>query len=238
MGYDMSEASSVITGTVIKLLGTQNDSCSCGIPMMGVTVSIFEEGTHRELSYREVGEICTIGAGMMLGYDNIESTTEVLQMHPDGKVWIHTGDFGYMTEIGEVFVLSRGLHKRYDGDYLFPILMENRVVEIPGVDDGFFVIVKDRVHEGYSEPYLYLILEEGVILEQVENSILERLKPYEYPVKINVIKERPYYHFKTNRRQLAEEIMRELDGQNNDHTEVNELEDMIEGTINFQLMLD
>ena len=125
MGYGMSEAGSVITGTVVPLPGTQNNSCSCGIPMMGVTVAIFEEGTHRELGYREIGEICTIGKGMMLGYDNEESTNEILQIHPDGNLWLHTGDFGYMTEIGEVFVLSRGLQKRYGGGYLFPILMEN-----------------------------------------------------------------------------------------------------------------
>ncbi len=221
--YAMSEAGSVITGTVIPFSGTQNNSGSCGVPILGVTVGIFEDGGHRELGYREIGEICTIGAGNMIGYDNQESTLDVLQMHPDGRTWLHTGDYGYMSELGEVFILSRGLHQRFGGGCLFPIIMENCIVGVPGVEDGFFVLVKDRDHEGYSEPYLYLILEEGATLEEVKKSVLERLQPYEYPVKISVIKERKYYHFKTNRRELAEQIMREYEDEKK------------EGTINFQL---
>lgn len=36
----------------------------------------------------------------------------------------------------------------------------------------------------------------------------EALKPHQHPIKITLIPERPYFHFKTNRKELTEEIMR------------------------------
>ena len=37
----------------------------------------------------------------------------------------------------------------------------------------------------------------------------EALEDYEYPVDIRVIEERPYFHFKTNRKELTEAILAE-----------------------------
>ena len=33
---------------------------------------------------------------------------------------------------------------------------------------------------------------------------------YEYPVEIRVITERPFFHFKTNRKELTAEIVKEM----------------------------
>ena len=206
MGYGMSESAGLTTCHVPSLT---YDDCAYGIPVLGTVVGIFDAATQEELDYGQIGEICRQGPGTMLGYDDPESTAKALQRHKDGKVWLHTGDFGYITEEGVVHVMSRGLKERYGGGYLFPIKMENTLVEIPGVEDGFFVIVRDKQHEGFYEPYLYLILEAGVKLEDVEDRIYNELELYERPVKITVIKERPYYHFKVARIALEAEIDRE-----------------------------
>ena len=208
MCYGQSEAGSVIT---CALPGIRFENCASGIPLVGTTIGIFERGTHNELNYGEIGEICKYGPGNMIGYDDQASTDEVMQMHEDGKVWLHTDDFGYMDVNGELYPLSRGIHERFGGGYLFQIQMENRVVDILGVDDCFFVCVPDREHEGYFLPFLYLILEEGVTLLDVESKIYQALEPYEYPVMITLIKQRSYFHFKTNRRELAMEIMSKFD---------------------------
>ena len=53
---------------------------------MPLTVmSIFEPGTHKEVGYNKLGEICKTGLGNMLGYDREEATEKALQKHEDGK---------------------------------------------------------------------------------------------------------------------------------------------------------
>ena len=44
----------------------------------------------------------------MLGYlNNHEATDEVVKTHKDGKKWFHTGDLGYITEEGAVYITGR-----------------------------------------------------------------------------------------------------------------------------------
>ena len=182
------------------------DGC-CGIPMLFTDLAIFEFGTGRELGYGELGEICKSGAGNMLGYRNVDGDSKTLQVHEDGKVWLHTGDCGYMTEEGFLYVMGRGMPKRFGGGYLFIMLMESKVVEVPGVDDAFFCLVPDKEHEGYQVPYLFLIPEEGFTVDALRSKINERLECYEQPAEIIEIQERPYFHFKTARRMLTAELI-------------------------------
>lgn len=203
MCYGLSEAGS----TVANPHPNQDfRNCGGGVPMRGTTISVFAPGTQNELDYGEIGEICTSGPSNMIGYGTAEDTEKTLQLHADGKTWVHTGDYGYMNESGELFVYSRGLNRRYGGDCLYTTVMENKVVETNGIDDCFFVIVPDKDHEGYFEPYLYLVLEKGVTLADVEATVRSKLEVYEQPCEIFVVKKREYFHFKTNRRILAAEI--------------------------------
>jgi acyl-coenzyme A synthetase/AMP-(fatty) acid ligase len=183
------------------------ENCCYGIPMPATVLSSFDEETNRELGYGELGEICKNGPGVMLGYQDEESTAQVLKKHDDGKMWLHTGDYGYITEEGILHVLGRGRSRRYGGGYLFDLVMENKVIDLPGVKDAFFLCAPDKEHEGYFLPYMYLCLEEGYSLEEVKESIFDALEPHEYPVEINLIDKRPYFHYKTNRKELRAEIM-------------------------------
>lgn len=206
MCYGLSEAGS----TVANPHPNQDfRNCGGGVPMRGTTISVFSPGTQDELDYGEIGEICTSGPSNMIGYGTAEDTAKTLQRHADGKMWVHTGDYGYMNESGELFVYSRGLNRRYEGGCLYTTVMENKVVETKGIDDCFFVIVPDKNHEGYFEPYLYLILDEGVSLESVEEAVRSSLEPHEQPCEIFVTEKREYFHFKTNRRILAAKIFNE-----------------------------
>jgi long-chain acyl-CoA synthetase len=145
----------------------------------------------------------------MVGYAKREDTEKALKKHSDGNIWLHTGDYGCLNDNGEIIVLSRGLDRRYGGKNLYPLQMENKVIEIPGVYDGFFISVPDEEHEGYAVPYLYVILDEGAQLADVEAELKKRLEPHEYPAQINEIREREYFHFKTNKRLLVAEILNE-----------------------------
>ena len=200
--YGQSEACSNIT---FPAPGYEFGNGNVGIPMPLNVMGIFR-GT-KEVGYNEKGEICVSGPGTMLGYDNEEATNKTLIRHEDGRLWLHTGDTGYMNEDGVVFALGRGLAKRYDAENpenserLVEIAMENQVADanIPGLLDSFFVVAPDRQNEGYHVPYLYAVLEDGHTVDSIRESVNGALEKHQHPVEIIQLPERPFWHFKTNR---------------------------------------
>ena len=208
-GYGQSEGCSNFT--LPNPMFPLTDGC-VGMPMPATVLAVFDPETLEEKNYGEIGEVCMNGPAKMLYYGGFSAgklTERTLVLHPDGDRWLHTGDFGYISENGIVYILGRGDVKRYGGGTLYMMRMESRMVEASGVKDGFFCFIPDAEHEGYSVPYLFVILEEGKSIDEVKDNILATLEPYEYPVEIRVIKERPYFHFKTNRKELTEAILKE-----------------------------
>lgn len=206
-GYGQSEGCSNFT--LPNPLFPLHDGC-VGMPMPATVIAIFNPSTYEEMGYGEIGEVCMNGPAKMLhygGYNASDLTERTLVTHPDGTTWLHTGDSGYITEHGIIHILGRGRPKRFGGGDLFMMRMESRVVETSGVKDAFFCFVPDRENEGFFVPYLYVVLDEGECLENVKMQILKKLEPHEYPVEIRVIKERPYFHFKLNRKELIAEIL-------------------------------
>jgi acyl-coenzyme A synthetase/AMP-(fatty) acid ligase len=204
-GYGCSEAGSNVTLPMApKPLGNGN----VGVPMPLSVMSIFKPGTQEELSYYQVGEICKTGPGNMLGYDNPEATAKALQLHDDGNVWLHLGDMGYMDEDGVLYTVNRGSNARYGGGFIDIQTMENLVAdrEIKGIDDEFFVNIPDDEHPGYYLPYLYVVLEEGYTVEDIWEEVCDCLEPHMWPVDMIPISARPFWHFKTNRIGLTQEL--------------------------------
>ena len=202
VGYGQSEAGSNIT---FPCPAYPIANGNVGIPMPLNIMGIFRGD--RECGYNEKGEICVTGPGNMLGYDSEEATNKTLVRHADGRLWLHTGDTGYMNEDGVVYALGRGLAKRYNpanpekSKRLVEIAMENRIsdAQIPGLVDSFFVIAKDPENDGFYIPYLYVVLDKGHTVDSIRADVLNALEEYQHPVEIIQIPERPFYHFKTNR---------------------------------------
>lgn len=208
-GYGQSEGCSNFTlpNPMFPLV----DGC-VGMPMPATTMAVFSEDLE-ELNYGEIGELCMTGPAMMLhyaGWRGDELTERTLINHPDGNCWLHTGDKAYINEHGIVYILGRGTTKRFGGGELYMMRMETKAVRVAGVEDGFFCFVPDQDHEGYFLPYFFVILDETKSLEEVKAGLADALEEYEYPVDIRVIKERPYFHFKTNRKELTAAILEEL----------------------------
>lgn len=208
-GYGQSEGCSNFTlpNPMFPLV----DGC-VGMPMPATTMAVFSEDLE-ELNYGEIGELCMTGPAMMLhyaGWRGDELTERTLINHPDGNCWLHTGDKAYINEHGIVYILGRGTTKRFGGGELYMMRMETKAVRVAGVEDGFFCFVPDQDHEGYFLPYFFVILDETKSLDEVKAGLADALEEYEYPVDICVIKERPYFHFKTNRKELTAAILEEL----------------------------
>ena len=208
-GYGQSEGCSNFTlpNPMFPLV----DGC-VGMPMPATTMAVFSEDLE-ELNYGEIGELCMTGPAMMLhyaGWRGAELTERTLINHPDGNCWLHTGDKAYINEHGIIYILGRGTTKRFGGGELYMMRMETKAVRVAGVEDGFFCFVPDQDHEGYFLPYFFVILDETKSLDEVKAGLAGALEEYEYPVDIRVIKERPYFHFKTNRKELTAAILEEL----------------------------
>lgn len=202
LGYGSSEAGSTMS---LPLSPHPIENGNIGIPLPLTALSVFQFGTTKELGYNQIGEICKYGPGNMLGYDGPDATTSALVTHPDGKVWLHSGDIGYINEDGVVYVLSRGYTERFGGGLLALLTMENLVADarIDGLDDHFFVLLPDHDHPGYFVPYLYVVLQDGWQLSDIQSQIFDSLEPHMYPQEIIQLDARPFSHFKTNRLALS-----------------------------------
>lgn len=203
-GYGQSEGGSDFT---ICIGHDMLMSGSAGMPLIDTTISIFTPGTTSELQYTQIGEICKCGPGLMLGYRNSKNES-VLIKHSDEKIWLHTGDYGFMTKEGLLFVLGRNKINVYPDKSVFAVTVENKLSDIKGVEDLVIVAGKDTIHDGFEVPYLFIIPENNHNIQNILNDlnelILKELMPEEMPVKIFVIDKKPIKRFKTDIRSLQE----------------------------------
>lgn len=184
-GYGMSEVSSVVS------LSFENVNCkgSGGVPLYNASIGAFKPGTDEELGYNEEGEICMSGDTLMTGYLGMkEETDEVLRMHSDGKLWVHSGDVGYIDENGFVHVMSRIKHMitRFDGHKVFPVQIENAVYSIPDVETCAVIACKDQKHAVGHHPLIIIKRNPGdaseeeirkAVLDYCRENVEERAQP-------------------------------------------------------------
>lgn len=130
-GYGMTES---LAATACALDEANKDG-SIGIPFPGNYYKIVDPETNETLGPNEDGEICVNGPTVMLGYlDNEIATNEVLRIHDDGYIWLHTGDIGYMDEDG-VFYYKQRLKRMIisSGYNVYPSYIENIILQHPAV---------------------------------------------------------------------------------------------------------
>ena len=103
-GYGLTES---VTANMLMPADTYRER-SIGIPYPDMLAKVVRFGGCEELPPGEDGEICVSGPTVMIGYlDEPEATAETLRLHPDGRVWLHTGDLGCMDEDGFFFFKQR-----------------------------------------------------------------------------------------------------------------------------------
>ena len=205
-GYGNSEGGSEMT---IAFTNEILKTGSAGIPLINTVVSVFEPGTEHELGYGEVGEFCKAGPGIMLGYADKKDTDNTIKIHSDGKKWLHTGDLGYITKEGFVFVYGREGIKVYSDKIVYPLIIENKVSDLDGVKNAIIVSGDSYFHDGYQAPYLFIVPMDGVdcnkLLSEVELMLKNILLEEEMPEDIYIIDSKPIIHFKVDRKVLRKE---------------------------------
>lgn len=211
-GYGMTEVSSAATVAA----GLDNKPGSVGIPMVNTIIAAFEPGTDRELPIGERGELCISGPCLMKGYYNKpEETAILLRRHPDGRVWAHTGDMGYLDEDGFVYLDSRikRMIIRHDGFKVFPSMIENVVSRHPAVHQCSVVGCTDKDHTQGRLPFVYIVLKADItakkkqVIRELERMCAEELPEYVQPVAYKFISSMPMTPVgKVDYRQLEADI--------------------------------
>ena len=103
-GYGLTETSG---GCIFPTRGADLPGSS-GIPLPGNSIKIIDINTREELKPYEKGEILISGPSVMMGYlDNEKETNEILEKDKKGRIWVHTGDMGYVNEDGCLFFVQR-----------------------------------------------------------------------------------------------------------------------------------
>ena len=139
----------------------------------------------------QTSPILPSGTSMMKCYfDAPEETSNVMRRHADGKVWIHSGDWGYMDEDGFVFIVGRikRMITRFDGHKVFPVNLEGLIDARDDVKNVCVVGVNDLDHSQGQYPLVVVQLEGALseeekrakcsdIFKQCDREVEERGKP-------------------------------------------------------------
>ncbi len=158
-----------------------------GAPLPGTDFKIVKNDTFKALPAGESGEICISGPLVMMGYlgDDAE-TAQTLRVHDDGKLWLHTGDIGYLGEDGLIYFAQRLKRIIISSGYnIYPTHLESIINSHEGVLTST-VIGIDHPYKG-QVPKAFVVLKTGYkASKKVEREIrglLERNVPiYALPV--------------------------------------------------------
>lgn len=148
---------------------------SIGIPFPDTYFKICKPGTQEEVPYGEEGEICLTGPSRMLGYiGHEEENRQTLQTHPDGHVWLHTGDLGKMDSEGFVYFRQRIKRMIVTSGYnVYPSQLENIIEGHPAVQRSCVIGIKDTLK--MQRVKAFIVLKDGYTPSP---EIEEELKAY------------------------------------------------------------
>lgn len=169
---------------------------SIGFPYPDTYYKICKVGSEEELPYGEDGEICLAGPTVMLGYLNHpEENANTLRTHSDGRVWLHTGDLGYMNEEGYIFFKQRIKRMIITSGYnVYPSQLENIIDSHEAVQMSCVIGVKDPVK--MQKIKAFVSLREGFepdekTLESLREHCRKNIAKYALPYDIEIRKTLP-----------------------------------------------
>lgn len=166
---------------------------SVGIPLVKISIAAFDPDTGKELGYGKEGELCIQTPAMMLGYvNNAEETDNIIRLHDDGQMWVHSGDLGYVDEDGFIYVSGRlkryflhiknGIQKK-----IFSLDIEKVLLKHPKVDNCAVVPKSDETT--FQVPVAYIILKkesrssqdiEAEFVTYAEEHLTDGYRPVKY----------------------------------------------------------
>ena len=195
VGYGLSEASGFCCSTApIEEKYVQNGTL--GVPNPDILVKAFEPNSDIEKSYNDVGEICVTGPTIFMGYINEDKETKnTLVKHTDGKIWLHTGDLGYIDKNGFVYYTSRLKRMIISNGYnIYPIELEEIIKKCKYVEDCTVVAVPHKIKS--QTPKAVIVLKKDVedtlaVRSEIRKYCMDNIARYAIPTEFEYRKDIP-----------------------------------------------
>jgi len=167
-----------------------------GIPVPGADVKIVdvETGT-KEMPTGEPGEIITSGPHVMKGYLNLPEETAKAMRELDGKVWMYTGDVGFMDEEGYVTISDRAKDMLIVGGFkVFSVEVEDKLNSIEFIANTAIIGVPDAERPGNDIVNLFVELmpnakdrDHEEINEEIIAFCRKNMSPYKVPKMVHIV---------------------------------------------------
>jgi long-chain acyl-CoA synthetase len=186
-GYGLTECSPVC---VENPFGRPTRPGSIGLAIPGFEARIVNE-QDVDVSMGAVGELIIRGPGVMKGYlHQPGATAETLR-----GGWLYTGDLARMDEDGYIYIVDRKKEMIIRGGYnVYPREIEEILYTHPDVVEAAVVAIP---HPDLGEEVTaVVVLRQGACAtpEELRQFVKERVAPYKYPRRIQLVKELPKSH--------------------------------------------
>ena len=177
VGYGLTEGSGAVC---LSPESTFADGI-IGVPFPNTDFKIIKNDTFKEQPVGKEGEICISGPLVMMGYlgDDAE-TAQAIRLHDDGKLWLHTGDIGFLGDDGLIYFAQRLKRIIISSGYnIYPTHLESIINSHESVLTST-VIGIDHPYKG-QVPKAFIVLKPGYRagkrLEREIRELLERNVP-------------------------------------------------------------
>jgi long-chain acyl-CoA synthetase len=190
-GYSLTEG---MMGCLVNPLQGQYKIGSIGLPVPDVHAKIVDVETGaNELAAGEEGELMLAAPQLMKEYwNNADETTRTLKADAEGRLWLHTGDIGYMDAQGYVFLTDRKKDLIKPGGYqVWPREVEEVIASHPAVAEVGVAGVPDAVKGEAVKAWVVLRAGQSVLEEDLQRLCKEMLAPYKVPSEIEFRSELP-----------------------------------------------
>lgn len=164
---------------------------SIGIPLINLNVKIIKEenGKITEVGYNEYGEICFNGNSIMVGYlQDSDATNNALQKHDDGKIWLHTGDLGYITRDGILYFVDRSKDMlKINGEQVYPSEIKKIILSHPNVKECAVICIEnDGKKRIVAVVTLNNIVDNKKVIDEILELCTQNLQRESVPMYIDV----------------------------------------------------
>jgi long-chain acyl-CoA synthetase len=190
-GYSLTEG---MMGCLVNPLKGQYKIGSIGLPLPDVRAMIVDvEAGERELAAGEEGELMLSAPQLMKEYwNNPDETSRTLTTDAGGRVWLHTGDIGYMDEQGYVFLTDRKKDLiKPSGFQVWPREVEEVLASHPAVAEVGVAGVPDAVKGEAVKAWVVLRAGQSVSADELQRLCKDKLAPYKVPGDIEFRSELP-----------------------------------------------
>uniref|UniRef100_A0A0B6ZD64 Luciferin 4-monooxygenase n=1 Tax=Arion vulgaris TaxID=1028688 RepID=A0A0B6ZD64_9EUPU len=169
-GFGMTETSPATN------VDTYGSACgSIGTMLVNTLGKIVDVENNKQLGPGEMGEYCVKGPQVMKGYFNNQKATDEI-IKPDG--WLHTGDIGYVTKDGFVYICDRMKELiKYKGSQVPPAELEALLLEHHDIADVAVIGIPDDRAGELPKAFVVKKNDAKVTEQDIVNFVKEKMAP-------------------------------------------------------------